>query len=176
MHKNSVVHGACYYIVWFLSILSASKGYLWVGFFASIVISMLQYIFESKNPNIKFLWIFILIVTLAGFFFDTLLLNLHLMIFNANPFNHYCSPPWMIGLWINFSIVIYFCLYKYFHHFILFSLLSFFGFPLAYLSGVKLGAATFAKPLEAVIFIAVIWAILLPCILYFFKKRIENHA
>ncbi len=97
--------------------------------------------------------LFMVIVTFIGLLMDTCFLRGGLIYFNANPFGLKLSPPWMIALWLNFSIILYVFFKKYFSKFWLCFIVCCCGFPAAYLSGVKLGAARLMHANFSILFI-----------------------
>ncbi len=159
----------CYYIVWFVSILSAAHGYAWTGISVALGITCLQIILfkEPKKP----LLIFMTLLTTCGWVIDTLLIHYGLLYCHANPFRLSLSPPWMLGLWLNFSFIVYSYLRPYFTNTWLMSLLSFFGFPIAYYAGVALGAAELPKGYVGLLVLSIVWSITLPTLLRLFAKR-----
>ncbi len=167
---RKLFHIISYYIVWFTCVLSAAHHYYWIGIIISITITSIQYYWQKSIQQASHLLLLIVIITTAGFCVDSLLVTLNLISFKANPFCIYLSPPWMIGLWINFSIILYVFLKRYFLHYGLLSLFSLFGFPFAYAAGIYLGAASLPKGDIALLLIGVIWATLLPTLLYTYKK------
>ena len=176
--KHIIFHTVFYYIAWFGCLLSAAYDYYWLGIMIALIILMPQYYWQYKKRETKNLWIFIITLTLFGFIIDSCFLQLNLITFNANPFSFQLSPPWMIGIWLNFSVVLYGCLKKYFKNYWLFFILSLIGFPVAYLAGVKLGAATLPSGMTGLLIISITLAILLPLITYSYEKLLwnDNHA
>ena len=174
-----VFHMVCYYIVWFTCILSASHHYYWLGLVTSIFFTSIQYYIQVKANQSRHLLILIGSLTLTGFVIDSIFAKYNLLVFQANPFYKYLTPPWMIALWLNFSTVLYACLKKYFLKNKILAFLSLFGFPLAYYVGVSLGAATLPKGNIGLLIIGLTWSIVLPGILYVYEKLLgssEQHT
>jgi hypothetical protein len=167
-----ILHSLGYYFCWFTCIFLASKNIAWLGFFLCIFVTAVQYYWQKKIEKTEGLLRFIAIITLIGLLMDTCFLKGGLIYFNANPFGLKLSPPWMIGLWLNFSIILYVFLKKYFSKFWLCFLLCYCGFPVAYLSGVKLGAARVIHGDFSILVITCAWSLALPSTLYFYKKYI----
>ena len=163
-------HLICYYVVWFTCILSASHGYYWLGFITSVFFTSIQYVIQRKANQSRHLLMLIGCLTVVGFSIDSLFAKCDLLAFKANPFHNNLSPPWMIALWINFSIILYAYLKKYFLKYKLLALLSLFGFPLAYYAGVSLGAASLPNGYIGLVFIGITWSIALPTMLYLYEK------
>ena len=170
-----VFHIICYYIVWFTCILSASHYYYWLGFFTSIFFTSIQYLIQVKANQSRHLLILIGWLTLIGFAIDSLFAKYNLLAFQANPFHSNLSPPWMTALWINFSIILYACLKKYFLKYKILAFLSLLGFPLAYYAGVGFGAASLPNGYIGLLIIGITWSIALPSILYLYEKLLWRH-
>lgn len=173
---RSIFHIFCYYLCWFVCIFAAHKNYLWLGFFVTIFLSTVQYYWQKKVGETQGLLFFILVITLTGLLVDTFFLKTGFIYFKANPFGANLSPPWMIALWSNFSIILYVFLKKYFLKFWLFFLASLVGFPAAYLSGINLGAAQLLHGDFSLLVITLTWSIVLPAILYLHAKVFSRIA
>lgn len=165
-------HFICYYTAWFLSILFAKNNLFWGGPLVVSVITLVQaLVLYKKTP--RFILPFTIILTATGFLIDTCLIYTNQMNLLANPFAPF-SSPWMIGLWVNFSIIFYDTCHNYFKHSIILAILSLFGFPLAYFAGTKLGAATLPQGYITLLYIGLTWMILLPSISYIFYKNAKK--
>ena len=129
-----------------------------------------QYYWQYKIKQSYHLLNLIIFVTATGFIVDSLFAAFKIILFRANPFFSFFSPPWMIALWTNFSIILYVFFNKYFLRCRLMFLLSLIGFPLAYAAGVGLGAASLLKGYISLFIIAITWAFVLPALLYSYGK------
>ncbi len=103
----------------------------------------------------------------------SLLITNGIIIYASNPFAPYITPPWMITTWISFTVILYATLDTLFNHLTLLGLFSFIGFALAYAIGVKMGAAFFRYGYKASFLIGAIWFILLPFVIYGYKKIMD---
>lgn len=170
--KRYLFHFICYYAAWLSSILFAQKGHPWGGPIVICLITMIQLAFLYKKVNWKIIP-FTLIVTTLGFTIDSWLIVTNHINLLANPFKP-LSSPWMIGLWINFSIIFYDCLNKYFQHYLVFALLALIGFPIAYYAGVAFRAATLPLGHMTLLYLALTWAVILPIVCYCFHLWQKN--
>ncbi|MBP9726538.1 MAG: DUF2878 domain-containing protein [Gammaproteobacteria bacterium] len=167
-----ILHTLGYYLCWFTCIFLASKNIAWLGFFLCFFVTAVQFYWQKKIEKTESLLLFMVIVTFIGLLMDTCFLRGGLIYFNANPFGLKLSPPWMIALWLNFSIILYVFFKKYFSKFWLCFIVCCCGFPAAYLSGVKLGAARLMHANFSILFITCAWSLVLPATLFFYKKYI----
>ena len=160
-----------YYIVWFACIISASYNNTWLGLATSIIITSIQsYFFLRKHQTYQLIR-FIFTLSTVGFIIDSLLLHFNFFSFKANPFSPWLAAPWLIGLWINFAFILHAFVRHYFKYYWPIGVIAFFGFPLAYYAGVLLGAANLPRGLLGLAILAIIWSIVLPTLLYFFRQR-----
>jgi len=161
-----------YYLAWFTSVLSAAHNYRWYGFIAVICICMLQLTLLYCIKKTKSLVTMIFLISASGFLVDSVLSFTGVIIFNANPWPIAFAPPWIICLWITFSIVYYATLDILFSRYLLTSIISFFAFPLAYIAGIMLGAGELPHGYFSSVVIGAIWALLLPYINYRYVNKV----
>ena len=137
-------HSIAYYVAWFSCIKLAALGYAWLSSFIVIVCVLLQIYWQHKiQHNTRGLWYLLGLVVFISTLIDSLLIFSGVIIFAANPFAPYFTSPWMIAIWISFTVSLYTTLYRLFNHLTLLGLLSFTGFAVAYGIGAKMGAAFF---------------------------------
>lgn len=161
-------HLVSYYIAWFVCILTAARGYVWLGPAVVGVLVLLQWWWQYRRGETEHLWRWVLLLTGLGFVVDSMLLWVGEIQFFANPWPF--SPPWMLALWVNFSIVLYACLRDWFDRYWLMAVLALLGFPLAYWAGVALGAATLPGGYLSGVWIGVVWMILLPLAMRIYRE------
>jgi hypothetical protein len=160
----------CYYAVWFSCVLSAAQHMDWLGVTIALVITLVQCPCFYSQPYYKGLACFMLLLTTLGFIIDSGLSLFGCIQFHANPWPVALAPPWIIGLWLNFSFILYVHLKAYFHYFLPLFFLSLVGFPLAYCAGVKLSAASLPLGYVGLAILGCTWAVCFPSVLYFASK------
>jgi hypothetical protein len=165
-----ILHTFCYYLCWFTCIFFASKNNPWLGVFIGVFVTVVQCYWQKKTEKTEGLLLFMGMITLVGLVMDTYFLRAGLIYFNANPFGLTLSPPWMIALWLNFSVILHVFFRKYFSKFWLCFFACCCGFPMSYLSGIKLGAASLIHGNFSMVIITLIWSLVLPAVLYLYKK------
>jgi predicted neutral ceramidase superfamily lipid hydrolase len=94
-----------YYVVWFLSIYFALKNMGYVALLVSIVISLIQTAFFITQDNLKPFMIWFMAFTLLGYLVDTLFQLFGILSFESNTWGSHYAPPWILALWINFSVL-----------------------------------------------------------------------
>lgn len=168
--KRLFFYSTAYYFCWFSAIFCARHQHAGLSCVITVLITTRQYYYEKKVGQTHGLLFFMGIMTLIGALTDTFFLKMQLIDFHANIFGSTFAPPWTIALWVNFSFLLFVFFEKHFLKFWIFALLSLPGFSLAYLSGVKLGAADFTQGAVSLCIITVTWAVILPVSLLVYKK------
>jgi hypothetical protein len=167
-------HSIAYYVAWFSGITLAARGDAWLSSFIVIACVVLQIYWQYQiQHNTRGLGYLIGLVVIFSTLIDSLLIYKGVIIYAENPFAPYVTSPWMIAIWISFTVILYATLSKLFNHLILLGLFSFVGFSLAYTMGVKMGAAFFAYGYKTSFLIGAIWLILLPFVVYCYKKIMD---
>lgn len=167
-------HSIAYYVAWFSCIKLAALGYAWLSSFIVIACVLLQIYWQHKiQHNTRGLWYLLGLVVFISTLIDSLLISNGVIIYAANPFAPYFTSPWMIAIWISFTVILYTALYGLFNHLTLLGLLSFAGFALAYAIGAKMEAAFFPYGYTTCFLIGAIWLVFLPFIVYCYKKIMD---
>jgi hypothetical protein len=167
-------HSIAYYVAWFLCLKLAAHDYAWLSTFIVIACVLLQIYWQYKiQRKTQGLWQLLGLIIFISTLTDSLLIFNGVIIYAANPFAPYITAPWMIAIWISFTVVLYATLHRLFNHLMLLGILSFAGFALAYGMGAKMGAAFFPYGYKTCLLIGAIWLILLPFIGYCYKKIME---
>ena len=167
-----LIHTIAYYIAWFACITLAARGYAWISPLIVIACVVLQLYWQHQTGKpLKGRWLLLTILVSISTLIDSALVYKGIVIYSANPFSPYFTSPWMITIWISFTVVLYATLSSLFAHLFLLSFLSCVGFALAFRIGASLGAAFFPYGSNITcLFIGVIWAILLPFCVYCYQK------
>lgn len=169
-----VFHSLAYYLAWFFCIKLAAQGYAFLSAFIVIACVLLQIYWQYKiQHNTRGLFLLLSLVVCVSTLVDSLMVFNGIIIFAANPFAPYFTAPWIITIWISFTVVLYSTLSRLFAHLVLLSVLSFFGFALSFAVGAKMGAAYFPYGYQTCFLIGAIWFILLPLIVFVYQ-RIED--
>jgi hypothetical protein len=167
-------HFIAYYVAWFSCITLAARGYAWLSSLVVIICVLLQtywlYIVQHKTRG---LWYLVGLVVFFSTLIDSLLICKGVLIYAANPFAPYVTSPWMISVWISFTVILYATLDKLFNYLMLLGLLSLVGFAIAYAVGAQMGAVLLPYGYKTCFVIGSIWLILLPVVVYCYKKIMD---
>lgn len=172
---NISIHLVLYDVVWILSILTAARGYKWLGLcLALLLISVQVASHYACYRTVKNLIVFTILLTSLGLIVDSTLFSLSYLTFKSNPFTLTIAPPFLWGIWMSFSILIFSVFSNWFNKYFLISMFAFIGFSLAYWAGEKLGAAQSLIGLKGIILIGLIWSILMPLFIML-SNRVLNY-
>lgn len=164
-------HSITYYVAWFSCIALAARGFSWVSSLIGIACVLIQIYWQYRiQHHTRGLWSLLGLIVCISTLIDSLLIYNGVIIFSANPFAPYFTSPWMIAIWISFTVVLYSTLNQLFNHPILLGLLSFVGFSFSYAVGAKMGAAFFPYGYKTCYLIGAIWLILLPSAICCYQK------
>jgi len=172
---HCIFHSTVYYLAWLSCVTLAARGFAWLSSFIVIVCTFLQIYWQYKiQGNTRGLWYLIALVVLIGILIDSILIYTGVIIFAANPFSGYFTSPWMIAIWLSFSVTLYSTLDVLFNRLILLGFLSFFGFAFAYAVGARMGAAFFPYGYKTCLLIGSIWLIFLPLAVNCYQKIMDT--
>ncbi len=151
-----------YYIAWFSILILSVNNYAWTPLFLSAFICVIQLYFWCDLSHIRYWKKFLLSLTFLGYGIDCILTLTSFISFATNPLYPYFAPPWMLGLWLSFSVV---CiglvnLLKDLRSYLV--VCSLFGFPVAYIGKVAFHVATFNFGAASCVIIGLIWMFLFP--------------
>ena len=164
-------HFIAYYVAWFSCITLAARGYAWMSSFIVIVCVLLQIYWQYRiQHHTHGLWCLLGLVVFMSTLIDSALISSGVISFAANPFAPCITSPWMIATWISFTVILYATMSNLFNHLTLLGLLSFVGFAFAYAIGARMGAASFPYGYKTCFLIGGIWLVLLPFVVYCYKK------
>lgn len=142
----------------------ASSNRPWYALILAIGISAIQLYFLCDVSQVPGWKKFFLCMTFIGFSVDSLFSFSSFIRFVSNPWQPFLAPPWILGLWINFSVL---CigldsLLKQMRHYLW--LIALLGFPVAYLAGVAYKVAIFPLGLPSSIVLGLVWMLLFPLV------------
>lgn len=149
-----------YQTIWFICVVKEND-FIWAA-----VLFIALHLFLSTKPikDIKIMGI----VLLLGIIVDGSLLYFGFFSFNVPS---YPIPLWLTVLWLGLATLPLHSLSWLKDKMYLSALFGAIGGPLAYWAGVRLGAAIFNYPtIYSLITLAVVWAILWPCVMYAAKQ------
>ncbi len=168
---NYCFHFVAYNIAWSSSVYSAAKGYPWLGLIVTTFITILQISWLKLNQyNTKHLFTFIFYLSIIGCIGDSLLVYYNFIIFVSNPFPFPLTAPFMIGIWINFSVLFYATLQSLIVRPFILGILSFFGFMMAYFFGASMEAVMLVQGTKTLLYLSLTWGVVLPLSISLFNR------
>jgi hypothetical protein len=146
--------------VWFLSLFGAGSQRSWLGALALIVFTAWHF-WSAGNPRAEI--VLVAIACVVGFVVDTTFIQAHLLAYSEPlPFAA-VAPYWIIGMWINFALTLNGSMRWLHRRYLLAAVLGAIGGPMAYVAGVKMGAAELMAGAPLVYgSLAVVWAVAVP--------------
>jgi hypothetical protein len=159
-----IVNFVVFQVAWFLSLKGAAIGYPWFGVVAVLAFLALEMSF-GRHP-----WTdarIAAIAALGGVVFDTLFVQLGLLRYaSPEPFD-WAAPYWIPAMWANFGLTLNSSLGWLHGRPALAAILGAVGGPLAYLAGVRIGAATVIAPAPVAYgAIGLAWGLATPALLW----------
>jgi len=150
--------------VWFLSLFGAGTHKSWLGAVALVVFTVWHF---RATPNPRAELLLVAIACLVGFVVDTTFIQANLLAYSEPlPFAA-VAPYWILGMWINFALTLNGSMRWLHGRYLLAAGLGAIGGPLAYVAGIKLGAAELLAS-KTVVYgaLAVVWAIAVPLLVW----------
>ena len=150
--------------VWFATVYGPGNGIHWLGLPALVVFSGYHF-FSAVTARADFL--LAAVARSIGFFGETAYLRFDVLSYAFKRPSTVFAPYWILFLWANFALTLNTGLRWLHGQYFMAAGLGFIGAPVAYFSGVKLGAATTGMtPAFAYLAIAVSWALVTPALIF----------
>ncbi|MCA1796203.1 MAG: DUF2878 domain-containing protein [Geobacteraceae bacterium] len=161
---SKVINVALYQIGWFSCLLGAALGFPLPGAFASLGLILLHLLLtDAPRAEVRLL----LAACLVGIVVDSLQQAAGLFTFKTDPNWPLWLPLWVFVIWIQFATLLRFALHWLLGRYLLGALFGAIGGPLAYWSGIRMGAATFGEnPQLTLLVLALVWALVTPLLLW----------
>lgn len=161
-------------INWFICVLGAARGMEWIGVLSvSLTAGLHLIMFDHKRFELTFF----LIAMILGWFIDAMLMNAGAIMVHTVPMSPWGFVPFMIALWVNFSMSFSGCMNWIKNRYFTGIILGFVGGPLAYFSGARLGGISIGSDLSMSLFlIGVLWAFAMGFLIasYSFLERFQK--
>lgn len=150
-------------VAWFAAVLGAAQGNGWIGPLAALLTVALAGIWAPRGRDV---WRLAAVAVLIGYALETLMLASGLVSYVLPGPIAALPPPWLLSLWLVFSVLPTTAFAWLQGRLALQVLLAGLGAPLAYGAGARLGAMTFSEPTYAgLLLIAILWAIAFPLLM-----------
>ena len=167
---SKIINFIFFQLVWFICILGAAINETHAAVATSLIIILFHfYLTKDKKTELKI----VLLASIIGFLFDGFLLKNEMVLYADHGWPYSITPLWIIVLWMGFAITLNSSLGWLKKKIKLSALFGAIGGPLAYLAGEKLEAVSILSP-DAIIVIAIGWAITTPLLLTISSKLSKN--
>ena len=131
---RKLLNAVLFQMAWFAAVLGAAKGMSWLGPLVMVpVLGVHLARAENRSGEIKLL----VAAGILGFLLDTVLVAAGVFLPVPSLFPRPFSPPWMVGLWLNFAATINVSLGWLRGRYLLAVIFGAIGGPLAYYGGAK---------------------------------------
>jgi hypothetical protein len=163
MSFRKVLNAVLFQTAWFAAVLGAARGIPWLGPLVLLpVVGINLAMAHNRYSEVKLL----ACAGAIGFLFDTALIRTGTFQPLPGIFPDSYSPPWMIGLWLNFAATLNLSLGWLQKRYLLAGIFGSFGGPLAYYSGAKLGATLTLPSPRAMVLLAIGWGVVTPLLVW----------
>jgi hypothetical protein len=160
---GKAVNVVLFQAAWFAAVLGAARGVFWLGPLVLLPVLAIHLALRDDRPGeLKLL----LAAGLLGFLFDSALVLAGVFTPLAHLFPRPLSPPWMIGLWLNFAATLNVSMSWLRGRYFLAALFGAVGGPLAYYSGARLGATEALPSMLGILVLALGWGIMTPLLVW----------
>lgn len=162
--KTKLLNFALYQGGWFACVFGAADGYPWLGAGAAFLLVVAH---ANLARERRAEWTLILSVAAFGTAVDSTLMHLGVFNHHAGQWLAWLCPAWMTVLWMQFATLLRYSVSWLQGRYLLGALLGAGGGPLAYASGVRLGAAEFGLSTpQSLLILAAVWALVTPFLLW----------
>lgn len=171
--KTKLLNFALYQGGWFSCVFGAADGYPWLGAFAAFFLIAVH---STLAADRQAEWVLVLVIGLLGTIVDSFLMSVGIFEYGSGQWVSWLCPVWMSVMWMQFATLLRFSIDWLSGRYFLAATLGAIGGPLAYASGIRLGAASFGvSEWVALPTLAIVWAIVTPGLLMLeYKLRPAN--
>jgi hypothetical protein len=154
-----LLNAALFQVAWFAAVLGAAYDRFWLGPLVLLPVLAVNLVMASERRSELQLWA---VAGVIGLLFDTVLVAAGVFAPRRHLFPFPFSPPWMIGLWLNFAATLNRSLGWLHGRPLPAALFGAVGGPLAYYGGARLGATETIPGVEGLLILATGWGIITP--------------
>jgi hypothetical protein len=154
-----LLNAALFQVAWFAAVLGAAHERAWLGPLVLLPVLAINLAMAADRRSELQLWA---VAGVLGLLFDTALVAAGVFAPRRQLLPHPLSPPWMIGLWLNFAATLNQSLGWLRGRPLLAAMFGAVGGPLAYYGGARLGATEAIPGMEGMMMLAVGWGVMTP--------------
>lgn len=147
---------------WFACVLGGATGRPWTAVAVAMILITAHLRIKGWSAREALL---VLIVGVVGFFWDSLLVRLDLLVYPSGTLWAQTAPVWIVAIWMLFATTLNVSLAWLKPRLWLAALFGAVAAPLAYLGGAKLGGVSMPNPGGAIAALAIGWAVGTPLLL-----------
>jgi hypothetical protein len=160
---KKIINLTFFQTAWFAAVLGAANDAPWLGPLVMVpVLAVHLSLTDNRQGELKLL----LAAGLLGFLYDTALVSAGVFSPLQHLVPHPLSPPWMVGLWMNFAATLNVSMVWLRGRYLLAAVFGAIGGPLAYYGGAKLGATEALPSLNGMLVLAVGWGVMTPLLVW----------
>jgi hypothetical protein len=161
---SKMINIVLYQLGWFSCVLGAAHNFPVCGALGALALVLVHLLLAQRRKSEVQL---LLCACLLGVVIDSTQQALGVFTFKADPDWPLWLPLWIFVIWAQFATLLRYALYWLSGRYFLAALFGLCGGPLAYWSGVRLGAAQFGNNLlYSLLTLALIWALVTPLLLW----------
>ena len=174
---RSVLGFIAFYACWFACVGGAARGWPWLGPLAVLVyVAAALRTIPSGAARSRQVW-FLALSGLVGYAADSILVLAGVLRFPAHAVLGWPSTAWMVALWVLQAAVLGGAMSWMRDRFVLAAVVGAMGGPLAYLAGVRTGAAMFGSSQAAALTaIAALWTVAMPLLVWMERRARVGEA
>jgi len=154
-----LLNAGLFQVAWFAAVLGAAGEREWLGPLVLLPVLAINLAMATDRRGELKLWA---AAGVLGLLFDTALVAAGVFAPRHQLFPHPLSPPWMIGLWLNFAATLNQSLGWLHGRPLLAALFGAVGGPLAYYGGARLGATEAIPGMWGMMILAIGWGVMTP--------------
>jgi hypothetical protein len=156
---NLLVNVAAFKLGWLSSVIGGAQQLPWLGPLV-VFIAVAIHLARAERPRAELM--LILSCGLIGAVFDSALVAAGWVTFPSGMISESAAPYWIVTMWMLFGTTINLSMRWMRGRPLLAAAFVFFGGPLAYMAGHKLGGIQFVDQTAALVMLAIGWAVIMP--------------
>ena len=158
-----LVNFIAFQVGWFACVLSAANGLAWVGVLvAGLIVVFHISTAHQRNHEVQLL----VLAMVLGLVFDSLLVSSGWVRYPSGMFITGVAPYWILAMWALFATTLNLSMGWLKSSLVLASVMGAVFGPLSYLAGARLGAIVLVDSFSSMIFLAIIWALVMPTLIF----------
>lgn len=163
MNPLTLTNFALFQLGWFACVLGGAWGWPWIGV-SFVAMATLWHLRVVANPRNEAVLLAVAVV--IGTLVDSLLPAAGWVAYPSGQLHPMMAPVWIIALWVLFAGTLNMSMKWLRDRYLLALLFGAIGSPMSYFAGSRLGAVTLVDPVMALAAQSLLWAIVLPSLVW----------